>query len=192
MILFRRFVEPATVRSPYFSVRSTLVDHPLFLKMNFYQPSKRKWAKLCHFILSGFYYLFLCILSELQNKSIRNSAFYVQCFAAMSFPLINSHYTLAQQFFFLNFIHGFSLSLAGETIFEGDTSRSREDLDFPSLIAYGKCLLVDRRIESCSRIPSKNKITCISSNNVVGQSADTYRLVHVNCHSFKSKLLSLQ
>ena len=99
LIPFRRFVEPATVRSPYFSVRSTLVDHLLFLKMNFYQPSKRKWAKLCHFILSGFYYLFLCILSELQNKSIRNSAFYVQCFAAMSFPLINSHYTLAQQFF---------------------------------------------------------------------------------------------
>ena len=111
------------------------MDHPLFLKMNFYQPSRRKWAKLCHFILSGFYYLFLCILSELQYKSIRNSALYVQCFAAMSF-LLNSHYTLAEQFF-LNFIHGFSLSLAGETIFEADMSRGREDLDVPSLIAHG-------------------------------------------------------
>ena len=57
-------------------------------------------------------------------------------FCCNEFPLINSHYTLAQQFFFLNFIHGFSLSLAGETIFEGDTSRGREDLDFPSLIAH--------------------------------------------------------
>ena len=57
-------------------------------------------------------------------------------FCCNEFPLINSHYTLAEQFF-LNFIHGFSLSLAGETIFEGDTSRGREDPDFPSLIAHG-------------------------------------------------------
>ena len=39
--------------------------------------------------------------------------------------------------FFLNSMHGFSLRLTGETIFEGDTSRGREDLDFPSLIAHG-------------------------------------------------------
>ena len=33
-------------------------------------------------------------------------------------------------------------------------------------------------------------MTCILSNNNVGQASD--RLVHVNCHSFKSRLLSLQ
>ena len=57
-------------------------------------------------------------------------------FCCNEFPLKNSHYTLAQQFF--PELHTwFSLSLAGETIFEGDTSRGREDLDFPSLIAHG-------------------------------------------------------
>ena len=49
-------------------------------------------------------------------------------------------------------------------------------------------------IESCSRI--KYKMTCTSSNKAVGQTpdmfADIYVLVRVNCHSFKSRLLSLQ
>ena len=36
-----------------------------------------------------------------------------------------------------NSIHALSFRLAGQTIFEGETSRGREDPDFPSLIAQG-------------------------------------------------------
>ena len=48
--------------------------------------------------------------------------------------------------------------------------------------------LVGKRIESCSQI--KHKMTCLLSNNVVAQTplykfVDTYRLIHVNYHSFK-------
>ena len=59
--------------------------------------------------------------------------------------------------------------------------------EFPSLDSLGwKCLLVGKLIESCSRL--KHKMTCILSNNAVGQTSDkfayTYSLVHVNCDSF--------
>ena len=64
-----------------------------------------------------------------------------------------------------------------------------------SLMALGwQCLLAGKLIEFCS--PIKHKMTCILSNNGVRQTsykfAYTYGLVHVNCHSFNSRTLSLQ
>ena len=68
LILFRRFVEPATVRSPCFSVRSTLVDHPLFLKMNFHQPPKRKWAIVSFYIIRILLSIFVHIVGVTVQK----------------------------------------------------------------------------------------------------------------------------
>ena len=64
--------------------------------------------------------------------------------------------------------------------------------DFPSLIALGNVHSVGKRIESCSRAQNDLRL----SNDVVASTpfkfADTYRLVQVNCHSFKSRLLLLK
>ena len=64
---------------------------------------------------------------------------------------------------------------------------------FPSIDSLWKCLLVCKMIEvieSCWQIKCYHRMTSILSNNEVGQGSD--RLVHENCHSFKSRLLLLQ
>ena len=56
--------------------------------------------------------------------------------------------------------------------------------DFLSLIALGNVYSVGKRIESCSAV--------IKRCSTPFKFADIYRLVHVNCHSFKSRLLLLK
>ena len=66
----------------------------------------------------------------------------------------------------------------------------------PFITPGWKCLLVGKLIEeSCSRI--KHKMTCILSNNAVGETS--YKFEHSltgwfikNCHSFRPRMLSLQ
>ena len=65
----------------------------------------------------------------------------------------------------------------------------------PFIAPGWKCLLVAKLIESCSRI--KHKMTCILSNNAVGETS--YKFEHSltgwfikNYHSFRSRMLSLQ
>ena len=87
-------------------------------------------------------------------------------------------------------IHGFSLVWKEKQYLKVTWGEVGRKYSFTHLFCVPqspwKCLLVGKLIESCSRIKHKIRI-CILSNNVVGQTsykfADTYRLVHVNCHS---------
>ena len=67
--------------------------------------------------------------------------------------------------------------------------------DFLSLIALGNVYSVGKRIESCSQgqlLTSTKWSAVIKRCSTPFKFADTYRLVPVNCHSFKSRLLLLK
>ena len=65
----------------------------------------------------------------------------------------------------------------------------------PFIAPGWKYLLVGKLIESCSRI--KHKMNCILSNNAVGETSCKFEHSLTgwfikNCHSFSSRMLSLQ